>query len=101
MTVTFPSAPPPSPTQVTSIVDLRIDSEGVVAGDTLEVRLGTKLTRGNRFMTMYETLWKGDGTLVAHAEVALLCMDNETRKFQSVPPWVQEILTVPLAAIAG
>lgn len=99
MTLTSPS-PRPSSTQVTSIVDLRLDSEGVVAGDRLEVRLGTKLTRGNRFMTMYETLWRGDGTLVAHAEVVLLCMNNETRKFQSVPQWVQEILAVPLAANA-
>lgn len=85
---------------MTNICDLRVDSTGVEAGDTLEVRLGAKLTRGNRAMTMYETLWTQDGALVAHAEIALLCMDNETRKFRSVPPWVQDILTIPSAATA-
>ncbi|CAM9426944.1 unnamed protein product, partial [Scytosiphon promiscuus] len=82
---------------VTSISDLRVDSDGVRAGDKLDVRLGTKLSRGNRVMTMYESLWKKDGTLVAHAEIALFCMDNDTRKFRSVPPWVQEALTVSSA----
>lgn len=86
--------------QVSNISDLRLDSTGVVAGDKLEVRLGAKLTRGNRAMTMYETLWTEDNTLVAHAEVGLLCIDNETRKFRSVPPWVQECLTVPSVVAA-
>lgn len=83
---------------MTSISDLRVNSQGVAAGDKLDVRLGAKLSRGNRVMTMYETLWRKDGSLVAHAEIALFCMDNESRKFRSVPPWVQEVLMVPLAA---
>lgn len=74
-----------------------MNSDGVVAGDKLDVRLGTKLSRGNRVMTMYETLWRKDGTLVAHAEIALFCMDKESHKFRSVPQWVQEVLIVPSA----
>lgn len=49
-------------------------------------------------MTMYESLWTKGGHLVAHAEIALFCMDNETRKFRPVPQWVQEALFVPSAA---
>lgn len=78
-----------------------MDSRGVAAGDSLEVRLGAKLTRGNRAMTMYQTLWGKGGMLLAHAEIALLCMDNKTRKFRSVPLWVQDILTVPSNAAAN
>lgn len=84
--------------QVTSISDLRLNTEGITAGDKLEVRLGVKFTKGNRGMTMYETLWKKDGTLIAHAEISLLCMNNETKKFRSVPQWVQDIVRVPSAA---
>lgn len=84
--------------QVSNISDLRLDCERVEVGDSLEVRLGAKLTRGNRVMTMYETLWREDGTLVAHAELTLLCMDNETRKFRSVPQWVQDVVTVASSA---
>ena len=84
--------------QVTNISDLRVDSKGVEAGDKLDVRLGAKLSRGNRVMTMYETLWTKGGRLIAHAEISLFCMDNETRKFRPVPSWMQEILMVPSAA---
>lgn len=84
--------------QVTTISDLRVNSEGVAAGDRLDVRLGAELSRGNRVMTMYESLWTKDGGLVAHAEISLFCMDNESRRFRSVPPWVQEVLRVPSAA---
>lgn len=86
--------------QVTNIADLRIDSGKVRRGDTLQVRLGAKLTRGNRVMTVYETLCTQDGALIAHAEIALFCMDNETRKFRSVPQWVQDIVALPSAASA-
>lgn len=84
--------------QVTNISDLRVNSEGVAAGDKLEVRLGAQLSRGNRVMTMYETLWTKGGSLIAHGEISLFCMDNESRRFRPVPPWVQEILMVPSAA---
>lgn len=84
--------------QVTTIADLRVNSEGVSRGDKLEVRMGTKLTRVDRILTVYETLWKDDGTLVAHAEIALMCIANETRKFRPVPSWVQDILAVPSTA---
>lgn len=87
--------------QVTNIYDLRVSSEGVAAGDRLDVRLGAKLSRGNRVMTMYETLWTKGGSLVAHAEISLFCMDNESRRFRSVPQWVQEVLMVPSAAAAN
>eukprot|EP00752_Nemacystus_decipiens_P001401 g1386.t1 len=83
---------------VTSISDLRVNSNGVAAGDKLDVRLGVKLSRGNRVMTMYESLWTKGDDLVAHAEISLFCMDNESRKFRAVPPWVQEALFVPSAA---
>lgn len=83
---------------MTHISDLRVNSKGVAAGDRLDVRLGAKLSRGNRVMTMYESLWTKGGSLVAHAEIALFCMDNESRRFRSVPPWVQEALIVPSAA---
>lgn len=75
-------------------------ADNISVGDSLEVRLGAKLSRGNRLMTMYETLWKDNGALVAHAEIALFCMDSVTHKFRSVPPWVQDILTVPSTAAA-
>lgn len=75
---------------MTSISDLRFNSDGVVAGEKLDVHLRAKFSRGNRVMTVYETLWKKDGTLVAHAQVDLFCMDNETRKFRAMPQWVQE-----------
>ncbi|CAB1109740.1 unnamed protein product [Ectocarpus sp. CCAP 1310/34] len=84
---------------VTSISDLRVNSDGLVAGETLDVRLGAKLSRGNRVMTMYESLWKENGTLVAHAEIALFCMDNETRKFRPVPEWVQVAIMLPSAVL--
>ncbi|CAM9937215.1 unnamed protein product [Ectocarpus fasciculatus] len=84
---------------VTSISDLRVNSDGLVAGETLDVRLGAKLSRGNRVMTMYESLWREDGALVAHAEIALFCMDNETRKFRPVPEWVQEAIMLPSAVL--
>lgn len=83
--------------QVTNISDLRVASKGVAAGDRLDVRLGAKLSRGNRVMTMYESLWTKGGSLVAHAEIALFCMDNESRRFTAVPPWVQDAVIVPSA----
>lgn len=86
--------------QVTSITDLRVHSKGVVAGEKLEVRLGAKLTKGNRIVNVFETLWRGDGTLVAHAEIVLLCMDNETRKFRPLPSWFRDIVNTPLAMVA-
>lgn len=87
--------------QVTNISDLRVNSEGVAAGDRLDVRLGAKLSRGNRVMTMYETLWTKGGRLVAHGEISLFCMDNESRRFCTVPPWVQEVVMIPSAAAAN
>lgn len=83
---------------MTNISDLRVSSEGVAAGDRLDVRVGAKLSRGNRVVTMYESLWTKGGSLVAHAEIALFCMDNESRKFRPVPQWVREALFVPSAA---
>ena len=87
-------------TQVTNISDLRIHSRGVVAGEKLEVRLGAKLTRGGKILNVYETLWRGDETLIAHAEIVLLCMDNETRKFRPMPSWVQDLIKVSIATRA-
>lgn len=71
----------------------------MVAGETLEVRLGAKLTRGNKIITVFETLWRADGTLVAHAEIVLICMDNETRKFRPLPSWFEDVINAPLVMV--